>query len=131
MFEEVWHQEVLCWLLSNKQRNLSNRNLFNIHTIRDRLHISLLIIREFKQINKLLKIIRKPMDFWWFQEERKIVNSLNIKSEIWRRSITEDANESGVIELEKVKKSDNNFYWSKFIYFDTLVGHWIFDLKFY
>ena len=70
------------------------------------------------------------MDFWQFQEERKIVNSLNIKSEIWRRSITEDAHKSGVIELEKVKKSDN-FYWSKFIYFDTLVGHWIFDLKFY
>ena len=57
--------------------------------IRYHLQISCLIISKFKWINSItLEIVRKPLVFWWFQGEWKFINSLNIRSKIWRRCLT-------------------------------------------
>ena len=49
-------------------------------------HILLLTLSEFKRINYLLfppKIIRKPMVFWWFQREQKLIDFKGSRSMEW------------------------------------------------
>ena len=53
--------------------------IWSTKTIRGHLQISLLIKTEFKRMNSLIfptEIITKPMVFWWFQGEQKLINLL-------------------------------------------------------
>ena len=63
---------------------------------RDRLWISLLILSDFKRINFYTPSnYQKTISFRWFKGEYKLINSLNVRGEIWRRCLIQNRRNIG------------------------------------
>ena len=64
------------------------KNAFDLLLVRDHHEISLLISSDFKRINYPLWNHQTTYSFLMISGGWKLINSLNIKTEIWRRSVS-------------------------------------------